>query len=132
MTRLVMAACLAFAGCVPASLERLESTGTTTTHSTALPWQDAYRRLNDRMQACYDVSGPVTGGVDGQLYADRGEIVMRFQRGPLTNTAGPLVRIEVSPAAAGAAVTVTHAQDMLARKIASRIGPWLAGETACR
>lgn len=132
--RLVVAVALACStsACVPNSLEQLEATGSTLQISSPLPWQDAYRRLNDRMRQCVDFGGLVTGGVDSQLYDGFGEIIVRYQSGPLTSKAGPLMQVQVRPSGEGSAVRVTHGNHMLAQALAPRVDMWLAGATDCR
>lgn len=133
MRRLVIAAlACSLAACVPDNLQTLETSGTSVQLSSPLPWQDAYRRLNAQMRQCVDLGGMVTGGVDGQLYDGYGEIVLRYQAGPLTSKAGPILQLRVEPAGAGSSVRATHANHVLANAVAPRVAKWLDGETDCR
>ncbi|MGY3265837.1 hypothetical protein [Lysobacter sp. HA35] len=132
MKRLLLIAlpCL-LAACVPDNLASLETVAPSTLTSAA-PWQDAYRTINVQMHACADVGGFVASSIDGQLYNDRGEIILTYQQNPVSSTTGPILQLLVKPATTGSLVEVRQAKNPLASQVAAMIPRWLQGETACR
>lgn len=135
--RLLLLALPALVGCVPASMEKLESSGETVVIASPLHWQDAYRRLNTQMQACLHAPSllAATMAVDGQVYDElrMGEITATFPTGPFSSRSGPVARVQVRPVESGASVTIMNATGFPAiARLPKQARMWLDGSTDCR
>lgn len=126
------------AGCVPASMEKLEAQGESVVIASPLHWQQAYRLLNGRAQECLTPASLFGGSmlqVNGQIYDElrMGEIVMTFPTAILSSRNGPFAKIQVEPADSGSTITVLSTRrSPLGETISGRVKMWLEGSTECR
>lgn len=128
---LILALPFALAACVPDNLAALETVPATVVPS-ANAWQATYRTLNAQLHACASTGGVFPVGVDGQLYADYGEILVTYAQGPFSNTSGPVAQVQVRPAATGSSVQVRAARNPIGARVADMTPRWVAGDTRCR